>query len=177
MIEKKEGKINELIYNQTIYNGGKNCMYPNIMGLYLIIKMINEIDETCNYIKFNPFYRYARLDCQIEFDDYMFYMECRENFTEKELEEHWTRCMDNIYDVPHVVEQYGNMNENRKKQAQILYPICKHGNYQVFHKHLAEYRLYLDELIPILFAKVKENLNLSQEDIAFGYFCFEIHSG
>lgn len=173
-IEKKRIK---LIYNQTVYNNGENRIYPNIMGMYLLIKKLNAIDETCNYIRFNPFYKNAKLNCQFEFDDYMFYMECRDNFTEQELEKHWTKCMDNIYDIPHEIKQYKDMNEYEKKQVQILYPVCKHGDYQTFHKYLNDYKEYLNELIPMLFEKVKDSLNLSQEDIAFGYFCFEVYSG
>lgn len=176
MIERKKGLINELIYNQTVYNNGKNHMYPNIMRLEFIIKNLKEIEETCNYVRFNPFYRNAKLDCQIEFDDYMFYMECRDGFTIEDKEKHWTRCMDNIYDIPHEVEQYKDMSEDKKKMARTLYPLCKKGDCESFHKHLNDYKDYLDELIPLLFSKAIASLNLNQEDMAFGYFCYEIDS-
>lgn len=176
MIERKKGLINELIYNQTVYNNGQNHMYPNVMGIEFIIKNLKVIEETCNYIQFNPFYRNAKLNCQIEFDDYMFYMECRDAFTVEEQEAHWTKCMDKIYDVPHEVEQYEDMNEDKKRMARILYPICKTGDYESFHNHLKNYDDYLNELIPLLFCKAINNLNLSQVDMAFGYFCFEVNS-
>lgn len=177
MIEKKKGLINELIYNQTIYNNGKSRMYPNIMGLELLIKNLCLIDETCNYIRFNPFYRNSRLNCQIEFADYMFYMESRENFTKDDLVEHWNQCTNRVYDIPHKVKQYEEIKEYYKKKAPILYPLCKKGDYQQFHKFLKIYKEYLNELIPLLFEKVIEELDLNQDDIAFGYFCFEVHSG
>jgi len=41
---------------------------------------------------------------QIEFDDYMFYMECCDSFTEEELKLHLTEYMDKIYDIPHEVD-------------------------------------------------------------------------
>lgn len=176
MIEKKEGKVNELIYNKTVYNNSMNTLSPNLIEIGLIIKQLCEIDETCNYIRFNPFYRNAKLNCQLEFDEYMFYMECRENFTREELELHWTQCMDKIYDIPHDVKQYREMSETEKREARTLYPICEYGDYQKFHNYLINYRNYLDELIPVLFAKAKDSLNLSQDDMAFGYFCFEIYS-
>lgn len=176
MVEKKEGLINQLIYNQTVYNNGENSMFPHIMGITLIIKKLKLIEETCNYLRFNPFYRNAKLNCQIEFDDYMFYIECRDSFTVEEQEAHWTQCMDNIYDVPHEVEQYKDMNEDKKKMARILYPICKYGDFHKFHEYLNNYLEYLDELIPLLFSKAIVNLNLSQEDMSFGYFCFEVDS-
>lgn len=177
MIEKKEGSINEFIFNQTVYNTGANAIYPTIMNLIYIIKKISEIDATTKYIKFNPFYKNSKLNCQIEYDDYMFYMECRDAYTLEELESHWTQCMDRIYDIPHEVQQYKDMSDDDKKQARILYPICKHGDYQKFHEYLNDYLEYLDELIPLLFGKAIESLNLNQEDMAFGYFCFEVHSG
>ncbi|MEG1461949.1 hypothetical protein [Anaerorhabdus sp.] len=177
MIEKKEGIINGIIHDNTAYNNSNNRYYPTINGLKFLIEELLSVNETTLYIKFNPYYVNSKLNCQIEFDEYMFYMECRDDFTEAELEEHWTRCMDNIYDIPHEIEQYKNMSEDRKKQAQILYPVCKHGDYQAFHKYLNNYKEYLNELIPMLFEKAKDNLNLTQDDMAFGYFCFEVHSG
>ena len=176
MIKKKQGAINELIYNQTIYNDGENCMFPSLIGIERIIKELNLIQSTCNYIRFIPFYRNAKLNCQIEFDDYMFYLECREDFTKEELEAHWTQCMDHVYDIPHEVKQYKDMSESEKRQARTLYPVCRHGDYQKFHEYLNRYKEYLNELIPLLFEKVIEGLNLSQDDMAFGYFCFEVHS-
>lgn len=176
MVEKKEGLINELVYNQTIYNNGENRIYPELLGLKGLIKKMSELKATTAYIRFNPFYCNSRLDCQIEYDDYMFYMECRDIFTMEEQEAHWTQCMDNIYDIPHELEQYKDMNENKKRMARILYPICKNGDYESFHNHLNVYENYLNELIPLLFSKAIENLKLSQEDLAFGYFCFEVDS-
>lgn len=177
LIKKKEGAINELIYNQTVYNNGKNCLFPNLNNLNIIIEGINLIQSTCRYIYFNPFYYHAKLKCQIEFDDYLFYMECRDDFTEEELENHWTQHMDHIYDVPHEVKQYKEMSEAEQKQARILYPVCRHGDVQKFHEYLNRYQEYLyDELIPLLFKQATDMFKLSQEDMAFGYFCFEVFS-
>ena len=176
MVEKKSGTINELIYDHTVYNNGVNRIYPNINEIKLIIKKLNLLESTCNYIRINPFYINTKLNCQIEFDEYMFYMECRKNFTKEDLEIHWTQCMDHIYDVPHEIKQYKDMNENEKRQARTLYPVCRYGDFQKFHEYLNRYENYLYELIPFLFKKVIEELDLNQEDMAFGYFCFEIHS-
>lgn len=177
MIEMKEGKVNELIYNETVYNKSTNTLSPNLIEIGLIIKQLCQIEETCNYIQFNPFYRNSRLDCQIEFDDYMFYMECRDNFTKEEIETHWTECMDNIYDIPHEVKQYTEMSEYEKRMARTLYPICKNGDFESYHQYLQNFNNYLDELIPKLFEEAIKKLDLNQDDLAFGYFCFEVNSG
>lgn len=177
MIQKKEGIINGIIYDHTIYNNYTNSYYPTINNLKFLIKELVSVNATTSYVKFNPFYVNGKLKCQIEFDDYMFYMECRDNFTNKDLENHWTKCMDNIYDIPHEVEQYKDMDEYKKKMARILYPICKTGDYCKFHESLNSFVEFLDELIPLLFSETISKLNLSQDDIAFGYFCFEVHSG
>lgn len=176
MLRKKENLINELVIYQTSYNNGESRIYPTISGLKIIIRKMVKIKETTGYIKFNPFYKNAKLNCQIEFDDFMFYMECRDTFTMEDQEVHWTQCMDNIYDVPHEVEKYEYMDEDKKRMARILYPICKTGDYESFHNHLNNYEDYLNELIPFLFCKAIKNLNLSQDDMAFGYFCFEVES-
>ena len=84
MIEKKQGLINKLIYNQTVYNQGNNVMFVNTIGIEILINKIKELKQTTEYIKFNPFYWNSRLNSQVEFDDYMFYMECRDDFTQED---------------------------------------------------------------------------------------------
>jgi len=56
MIEKKQGLINKLIYNQTVYNQGNNVMFVNTIGIEILINKIKELKQTTEYIKFNPFY-------------------------------------------------------------------------------------------------------------------------
>lgn len=177
MITRKEGSINNLIYDKTIYNNNTSKIYLTINQFEFLIKDLLCINETTLYIKFNPFYVNSKLNCQIEFDDYMFYMECREDFTSDDMKEHWTNCMDHIYDIPHEIEQYDEMDNDKKRMARILYPICKVGDYKSFHNYLDNYREYLNELLPILFNEAIDKLELSVDDMAFGYFCFEVNSG
>lgn len=177
MIEKKPGAINELIYDQTPYNKGEKHIYSNLIRFSGLIKELTNVQATCGYIRFKPFYYHAKLKCQIDFDDYLFYLECRDDFTEEERESHWTQYMDHNHDIPHEVKQYKDMSEAEQKQARILYPICRHGDVQRFHEYLNRYQKYLyDEIIPMLWQEVREKLALNQADAAFGYFYLEVSS-
>ena len=176
MIEKKQGKINELIYNRTIYNNGTSRLYPTVIELEVLIKEIQKLNETTKYIKFNPFYKNSKVNKQIEYEDYMFYMECRDNFTKEELQIHWTECMDRIHDIPHEATHYDNMTKENQITARILYPICTPDDIETYHLYLDNYRCYINEILPILFDDARKKLNLRYEDLAFGYFCFEVHS-
>lgn len=177
MIERQDGEINNIVFNFTVYNNDENRYYPTIDGLQLLIDRINESETTTKYIRFNPFYRNSKLNGQIEYDDYMFYIECRDDFTQNDLKSHWTKCMDNIYDIPHDVTPYDDFSDDKQKMARILYPLCKNNDVESFHKHLDDFKGYLNELLPMLFEDAIKKLNLTQEDLAFGYFCFEVHSG
>lgn len=177
MIKRKKGLINEIIYNETVYNNNQNRFYPAILELNHLIDKIIEAKATTEYVRIIPFYINSKLNGQVEFDEYMFFIMCQDDFTEVEFKEHLTSCMDHIYDIPHDVEQYDDMSEEKKRDARIRYPICKNGDYETYIQYLLRYKEYLNELIPILFDKVVKKLNLSQDDMAFGYFCFEVHSG
>jgi len=114
--------------------------------LVFLIKKIVEANDTTEYLRINPFYVNYRLDRQIELDEYMFAMFGKE---------------------------YKEMTEEEKK---ILYPLCKTKDTERFKRLLLSYKTYLNELIPFLFNKVKTELNLTEDDIPFGFFCFEVHS-
>lgn len=168
MVLKKEGAINEVVYNHTVYNKGENRYYPTIGGLRILIKEIIETNTTTDYIRFTPFYINYRLDGQIEFDEYMLYIECRDFFTKEELERHLSVC---------IGKNYSEFSDEELRFAHIRYPLCKHNDVSEFKRLLLSYEEYLNELIILLFNKVREEVNLSIDDMAFGHFCFEVHSG
>jgi hypothetical protein len=167
MILKKQGKINEIVYHNTVYNDGQNRYYPTINDLVFLITKIIEANDTTEYIRFNPFYVNYRLDRQIEFDGYMFYLECRENFSESDLRNHF---------FENIGKDYDRMSEEEKRIVNILYPLCKIKDTEKFKELLLSYKTYLNELIPFLFNKAKVEMNLGEDDIPFGFFCFEVHS-
>jgi hypothetical protein len=167
MILKKQGIINEIVYQNTVYNGGQNRYYPTISDLVFLITKIIEANETTEYIRFNPFYVNYKLDRQIEFDGFIFYLECRENFSENDLRAHLSE---------NIGKDYGEMSDEEKRISNILYPLCRIKDTERFKELLLSYKTYLNELIPFLFNKAKTEMNLDENDMPFGFFCFEVHS-
>lgn len=88
MLERNKGKINEIIYNSTAYYKGKCRYYLTITDLSCILDKIISSDSTTDYIRITPFYINEQLNMQIEFREYMFYLEYRDSFDEKALEKH-----------------------------------------------------------------------------------------
>jgi len=80
-------------------------------------------------------------------DEYMFYLECRDNFLKVILESITPRCSEKIQ----------RNDRGREKIADILYPLCKTKDTERFKRLLLSYKTYLNELIPFLFNKVKQN--------------------
>ncbi len=56
MIKKGKGKINEIVYNNTVYNNGENIYYPTISNLKGILDEIISSNLTTEYIRITPFY-------------------------------------------------------------------------------------------------------------------------
>lgn len=167
MIVKKEGIINEIIYEHTVYHNGEYRIYPTISYLKYLIEEIVRSKSTTKYIRFTPFYKNARYNQQIEFDDYMFYMECREQVDNKSVENHIELCLDKKYD---------DMNHEEIRIGKILFPLCKNKDIETYKKLLEIYVEFLDELIPKLMEISKCKIGLKDEELVFGYFCFEVHS-
>ena len=175
MLLKKEGKVNELIYNNTVYNEGNSRHYLMISDLMHLMDRIVETNETTNYLRITPFYINAKLGEQMEFDDFMFYIECRERINSEDIKNHLSECMGRDYDISHTVKEYDDMSDEDKHYAHTMYPLCEKSDIKEFQKAIIAYKAYLVELIAILFEKVK--IQVESIDYAFGCFCFEIHSG
>jgi hypothetical protein len=170
LIIKKDGKLNEIIYEHTTYCSGKYRLYPTITDLNYLIEQIIKAKATTEYIRINPFYINERLNKQIEFEEYMFYIECREG--EISEEDRMNHVMENL-ETPNEIKTTKDI-----EMGKILYPLCKHNDVEQFNLALEKYRKYLnDELLIKMFKIAKEDLQLNEDDLAFGYFCFEVHSG
>lgn len=168
VIKKNKGKINELIYEHTTYHSGKYTFFPTITGLNNILEKIIQSKSTTEYIRITPFYVNERVNMQIEFEEYMFYIECREEIDEKEIENHVLDCLDTHFE---------NITTEEIEMGTILYPLCKNNDVDYFVVSLQRYREYLDKLLPVLMGIARNKMKLQDEHLAFGYFCFEIHSG
>ena len=164
-----------LFHSTTVYNEGNSRHYLMISDLMHLIDKIVETNETVNYLRITPFYLNVKLGAQIEFDDFMFYVACRERINNEDIKNHLSECMDRDYDVPHTVKKYEDMSDKEKRYAHTMYPLCEKSDIKKFQKAILAYKTYLIELIAILFEKVK--LQVEPIGYAFGCFCFEIHSG
>ncbi|MGK7377597.1 hypothetical protein ACSFXN_07120 [Planococcus sp. 1R117A] len=168
MIKRTTGKINEIIYNNTAYYNGRYRYYPTISGLNGIIDEIIESNATTDYIRFTPFYINEQTNMQVEFEEYMFYLECRESVDEKIQVWHIKECLDPV-DSPRALEDF--------ELGAILYPLCTFNDTECYKKALLAYKKALSEMLLQMFDIAKMEMKLKEEDLPFGYFCFEIHSG
>jgi len=125
MLNKQDGKINEIVYHNTSYYNGKYRYFPTITDLKCILDEIINANSTTNYIRITPFYINELLDMQIEFEEYIFFIECRDWFDEKIQEEHIIDCLharfSGLYEVFHLTKgrivqrRTGFINENLNK--------------------------------------------------------------
>lgn len=168
MIRKNKGIINEIIYNHTAYYKEKYRHYPTITELKSILDEIINSDSTTEYIRITPFYINEQLDMQIEYEEYMFYIECRDSFDEKDQKSHILECMEPIEQARYI---------NDFKLGTILYPLCKNNDVTSYKNSLERYKNCLNEILSKMMDVAKSTMELKDKDIAFGYFCFEIHSG
>ncbi len=165
MIKRKKGRINNIIYDNTVYHNDEYRLYPNIVHLIYILKEICDANETTEYIRITPFYRNWKDDGMLELDEYMFFIGCEKNVT-KEQQENFP--IENIW-IENPTEEYISMQKK-------LVHLCEDGDVETFKRKIQDYIKYLDELIPFLMRIVLEEYDLTIEELGFGYFSFEIHS-
>ncbi|MDI2586198.1 hypothetical protein OR571_03415 [Psychrobacillus sp. NEAU-3TGS] len=168
MIEKDKGEINEIVYNNTVYYNGKYRYYPTITGLMGVLDEIISSNSTTDYIRITPFYINEKLNSQIEFEEYMFFIECRDWLDEKIQEKHIIECL-NVPDTPRQL--------NDLRIGTVLFPLCQNDDVTSYKKALEKYKEILGELILKMMEIAKSEIGLKEEDLPFGYFCFEVHSG
>ncbi len=183
MIQKQNSSINEIIYKHTAYHDDKYRIYPSIADLKCIIRDIKYSETTTKYIGFMPFYIISnkRITAQIELEDFEFYLECRDDFSEQDQRDH---ISEHTFKLPEemteedkatgdvVPKLYEDMDEEEMRMRRILLPLCKYSDVEKYQQILTNYQDYLEELIPYLFERVKKELDLKEEDYPFGYFCF-----
>ena len=84
MIEKKDGIINEIVYDNTVYHNGEYRIYQSLPSLINVLEEIIKANVTTESLGITPFYRSACKKGQVEFDNKMFYLECRDDVSEDE---------------------------------------------------------------------------------------------
>ena len=166
-MEKQEGIINGIIYDYLVYANGKYRDFPTITRLKRIIELISESKATTEYISIKPFYVNERIDRQIEFDDFTFYIECRDQFDDTDLKAFIESC---------VGKKFTEMNSEELTDAHVQYRLCKHGDIATFNDALAAYVQFLNVQLPKLLEISNGMMALLEEDLAFGFFRFEVFS-
>ncbi len=187
-LQKKSGIINEIIYEHIACYGGTKIHYLPIPLLRVLIDEIKKSGATTKYIRVTPFYRVAnnRIYTQEELDDFMFYLECKEDFTEEDVNLRTSEAIARPYSeiseedkqagVDWQHKDYEELTEEEKRRGHILLPLCRHGDVNSYKQALERYENYLEELIPLAFEEAKRLLELKETDYPFGYFCFEVQS-
>jgi len=165
MLEKREGKINEIIYNFVAFYEGKYKLYINTSYLDLLIEEIINCNETTKYISIMPFYRNSKYSFQVEYEKYMFYIECSSKAS-KIRQQNFHK----LNFIPEICE--GLTNDEMK----ILTVLCDSKDVKKFQKSILKYKEYLYSKLPELLNEVVIQYNLDIGDLSYGYFCFEIIS-
>ncbi|WP_175537580.1 hypothetical protein, partial [Mycobacterium tuberculosis] len=107
-----------------------------------------------------------KIDRQIEFEDIMFYVEFHQYFDNDKLEKHIGECVGKNYEL---------LSEDEQRLGHILFPLCNTSDINAFHNAVQNYLYFVFEVIPKMMSDKILKL-IDNEDIGFGYFCFEIHS-
>lgn len=160
MIPRKSGAVNQIVYEHTVYGEGKYRFYLPFYDLMWLIDKIIACGECTEQITFNPFFISDKTG-YAEFDEYMCHIECVKS-TDVQASDLF-------------VEKCKNENETLD-EAKRHYALC--GSVAEFHKALLRYKDYISEKIPQLAMDLKSNkkLRLTDEDLLFGYFGFEVYS-
>jgi len=119
MIEKQAGLVNETVYNYIVFCNGKwhQNLTPN--NLSILAEKIIETHATTKYLRFIPFYRNLKEKRQVEFDDYMLYLECRNVIDEDAENLHIEECMG---------KSIQEMGENEIRRGMIQFPLCRYDD-------------------------------------------------
>lgn len=88
--------------------------------------------------------------------------------SEEIQEQHIKECLDPV-DSPRALEDF--------ELGAVLYPLCTFNDTECYKKALLTYKKTLSKMLLRMFEIAKVEMKLKEEDIPFGYFCFEIHSG
>lgn len=162
MIEKKDGIINEIVYDNTVYHNGEYRIYQSLPSLINVLEEIIKANVTTESLGITPFYRSACKKGQVEFDNKMFYLECRDEVSENEYLTFMEECCDEGEEI----------SEDIKKR----FYLCKSNDFITFSESIKKYIDYLDILIPQMADTLKSEYNFTQDQLLFGYFCFSIDS-
>jgi len=155
MIERKEGLVNQILYDNTVYQDGKYHFYPAVSEMFFIIEKMIESNETTKMLMFTPFYECDEF--MVEFEEMMFYLECRENVTPEQVEAFLENCW-----------------EQRDVRQRCC--LCDIKDVETFQNALKKYVEYIKRKIPEITERIMKEYDIKTEELLCGYICFETHS-
>ena len=159
MIERKEGLVNQILYDNTVCQDGKHHFYPAISQMFFIIGKMIESNETTERLTFTPYYRTSKF--QVEFEEMMFYLECRENVTPEQVQAFLEDCR----------EEDETIDETREKCC-----LCDRKDVETFQNALKKYVEYIERKIPEIAEEVMKEYDMEPVELLRGCICFETHS-
>lgn len=163
MIKRQYGAINQLVYDNTVYHNGDYHFYLPLDSLYELLNLIIEAKTTTKSLYLMPFYRSVYpMFRQIEFEEMMFYVECRENVTEEQKKEFLKECCDKGHEVDEDV-----LNRHA---------LCDRNDVTGFQNAVMRYAGYLKQLVPRMQEIILKEYDIGVENLLFGHICFEIYS-
>ncbi len=163
MIKRKYGAINKLVYDNTVYHNGDYHFYLPLDSLYGLLNLIIEAKTTTKCLYLMPFYiSVYPTNRQIEFEEMMFYVECRENVTEDQKKEFLKDCCDRGHDVD--------------KDVLNRHALCDCNDVTDFQNAIIRYSEYLKQLVPRMQEIILRDYDIGVENLLFGHICFEIFS-
>lgn len=155
---EKSGTVNNIVYENAVYGEGQYNYYLPLYNLFNLIDKIIACGECTKSINFDPFFISLKTG-YVEFDEYMCYIECLNNEAASANDSFITGC---------------KSDEDTVSEARTHYALCK--NTEEFHHALNSYKHYIQKNIPVLAAIIKSDYGLSDEELLFGYFGFELYS-
>ncbi|AQT86322.1 hypothetical protein ERICIV_01727 [Paenibacillus larvae subsp. larvae] len=170
MINKKPGKVCDLVHEFTVYNYNLNRRHIDFSELQHLVNEIIKTNEFAELI-ITPIYQNSKINLGIIWDneDFSISMSERNFVTEQEIEQE-------ISDIRE--KSFATMTDEQKYVSLKTVRLFPKRNVEIFQNYLREYLDFLDERLPVYYRevleKVKNNHRNNLELLAFGYLGFEV---
>lgn len=162
MLERKNGVINQIVYDNTVYHNGEYRLYPSISSLLGILETIIKSNATTQSFVLIPYYRNKKFNIQLEFDNMSFCVECENNVSEESKNMFLERCCNDGEKI----------NEDIRRRN----ILCDTKDIEGFKNAICSYIDYLDILVPKMMDEVMNTCGYSVGEIFFGHICFHVAS-
>lgn len=165
--------INQLVLNHTKLRDGYSSVYLSLHDFMCLLDRIIEMEQTTEQLSITPFYLNEKLDFHEEFDFGGFYIECRDSVSDEEANKFW---LENKFwgwsgTEYNLLDNYVT-NEDLKRSNFLV----QNGDVDSFRRAILIYKEFLMERgIPQMMKWLYELCDLKDEDLPYGYFCFEVN--